>query len=259
MKKAGITFDFSVPSHGKSSEVPQPSDWSFYNPSSPVSPQLSSILIGSSFVIATGRDDRFDSSFLECFSNFVTVVTSISNKPFRSTSWSSRTRTFYFDGFECFFKELDLRRGRRVQVCSQRSTRAIDQYHPLCSLPTFGLTPTGSPFFAGTKLPSTKHSFHRSLSSSWSWVKKDRHNSRSVPSCSHCCSRLQQVLELLYSFGTSLHGAPVQRTQRIPSKHFLSSTGGRPPFGRRGCGGRCTLIFSHCLSVRCLQLIIPSS
>ena len=62
-----------------------------------------------------------------------------------------------FDGSEGLAEELDLRRGRRVQVCSQRSTRAIDQYHPLGSLAAFGLADFGAPFLAGAKLPSMKH------------------------------------------------------------------------------------------------------
>ena len=119
-----------------------------------ISPQLSSILVCGDLVVATGRDDRLDMSFLEGFPNSVTVVPSISNEPFWSGSRSTTTRTFYCDGFECFFEEFNLRRGRRVQVCPQRSTRTIGQYHPLCSLPAFGFARVESPFLQG-------QSYHR--------------------------------------------------------------------------------------------------
>jgi hypothetical protein len=238
MEEPCVTVDVSVPSHGKSSEIPQPSNGSFHDPPSPVTSQFSSILIGGCFVVAAGRDNGLNMSFLEGFPNLVTVVPAVSDKSFWPSPRPSRTRTFHFDGVERFLKERDLRRGRRVQVCSQRSTRAIDQYHPLCSLPAFGLTHRESPFFAGAKLPSAKHSFHRIFSLSCNWVRNARQSSRSVPSCSHCWSRLQHVLGLPYSFGSSLQGAPVQRIQRIPLKHFRASTRGRPPFGRGAGGGR---------------------
>jgi hypothetical protein len=51
----------------------------------------------------------------------------------------------------------------------------------------------------------------------------------STPVSSHCLSRRQQVLGLPYRRGNSLHWAPVQRIQRMPSTQRRSSTRGRPP------------------------------
>jgi hypothetical protein len=51
----------------------------------------------------------------------------------------------------------------------------------------------------------------------------------STPVSSHCLSRRQQVLGLPYRRGHSLHWAPVQRIQRMPSTQRRSSTRGRPP------------------------------
>jgi hypothetical protein len=56
------------------------------------------------------------------------------------------------------FQEGDLRRGCRAQVCSQPSTRAIDQNPPLCALAALGLADLGPPFWARAMLPSAKHS-----------------------------------------------------------------------------------------------------
>jgi hypothetical protein len=76
------------------------------------------------------------------------------------------------------------------------------------------------------------------LSSSWSWTRNARHNFRSTPLSSHSLSRRQQVLGLPYRRGSSLHGAPVQRIQRMPSKQRRLLTRGRPPLGRGFGGGR---------------------
>jgi hypothetical protein len=107
MEEPCVTADVSVPSHGKSSEISQPSNGSFHDPPSPVTSQFSSILVGSCFVVAAGRDDGLNMSFLEGFPNLVTVVPAVSNESFWSGPWPSRTRTFYLDGVERFLKELD--------------------------------------------------------------------------------------------------------------------------------------------------------
>jgi hypothetical protein len=74
---------------------------------------------------------------------------------------------------------------------------------------------------------------------------------RRVPSSSHCRSLRQQVLGLAYRpfLGNSLQGAPVQRTQRIPSNTLRSLFQGLPPFLPLFNSGRCGFTFSHCLSV----------
>ena len=107
----------------------------------------------------------------------------------------------------------------------------------------------GALFFAGAKLPSTEHSSQRIF---WRWlssVRNARHSAKSTPVSSHRRSRRQQVVALPYLGGSSLHGAPVQRTHRMPSKHRRESARGQPPWGRRFSRGRCGRIRSHCGSV----------
>ncbi len=146
MEKSCVTVDVSVPSHRKSSEIPQPTNRSFHDPSLPVASQFSAILVGGYFVVTASRNDGLDMSFLEGFANLVAVVPSVCDEPFWPGPRPTWTRAFHFDCFERFLKEFDLRWGRRVQVCSQRSTRAIDQYHLLRSLTAFGLAHAESPF-----------------------------------------------------------------------------------------------------------------
>jgi hypothetical protein len=70
-----------------------------------------------------------------------------------------------------------------------------------------------------------------------------------VPSASQSRSRRQHVVGLPYRRGNSLHGAPVHKIQRIPSKHWRSSARGRPPRGDGRFPGRCARTAAHCASV----------
>jgi hypothetical protein len=134
-------------------------------------------------------------------------------------------------------------------VCSQRSTRAIDQKHPLGALALLGLADAGAPPFAGAKLPSPKHSSQRTFSASFKSASKPRQSASNVPSSSHCRSRRQQVLELPYFRGSALQGAPVHRIHRMPSKHLRGSAGGRPPRDWPLRRGRRGAIRAHCASL----------
>jgi hypothetical protein len=102
---------------------------------------------------------------------------------------------------------------------------------------------------AGMKLPSAKHSSQRNFCWSLSWARKARPSFRSTPVSSHRLSRRQQVLGLPYRRGSSLHCAPVQRIQRMPSRQRRSSMRGRPPRGDTFGWGRWTWIASHCCFV----------
>lgn len=117
-------------------------------------------------------------------------------------------------------EERDFLRGRRVQVGSQRSARAPR-----------GLADLGPPFVAGMKRPSATHASQRSFCWSLSWAKKARQRVSNTPIASHCFRRHQQVRGLPSRRGSSRHGAPVQRLQRMPSTHRRSATRGRPPRG----------------------------
>jgi hypothetical protein len=73
-------------------------------------------------------------------------------------------------------------------------------------------------------------------------------------------SRSWTVLFLPYRSGSSFQGAPVQRIQRIPSKHLRSSAGGRPALisFRQAlflCRKYC-LTLSPCSSVSLLHSIV---
>lgn len=229
-------------------EVAQPGVRPFDDPASAVAPEPAADLMCRFRVVRPLRDNRFDPERGEPFANAVAVVAAIGDqsvrvapRPPRSVRPADRNRA------EGGFEEADFRWVRRVQVCSQRSTPAIDQYHPLCALAALGGPDSGPPFFAGAKLPSTKHSFQRIFSRSFRSARNARLGSSSVPSASHRRSRRQHVVGLPNWGNGSLHGAPVHSAQRMPSKHLRSSAGGRPPRSRRGRLGRCSSMRAHCL------------
>jgi hypothetical protein len=76
-----------------------------------------------------------------------------------------------------------------------------------------------------------------------------------VPDSAQRHRRRCTVLFEPYRSGNSLHGAPVQRIHKIPSKHWRSPAGGRPPLRERFRLGRCGSIAFHCLSVTRRQAI----
>src|SRR5215218_5405390 len=133
------------------------------------------------------------------------------------------------DVVERLFEECDLRRGSLLHAYSERSTLAICQNHKLRPLAAFGLAHTVAPFFAVTNMPSTKHSFQRILRASLSWSRKARQRFKRTSLSAHSERRRWTADFEPYRSGSSLHGAPVQSIQSMPSKHWRLLSGGRPP------------------------------
>lgn len=127
------------------------------------------------------RDDQLDASLRQPFPQRVAVVGFVSDYVLGASAWSSGTELADADHLKGDLRELDLRRGRRVQVNSERSTPAINQYHKFRSLPSLGLSDFKAPFFALKKVPSMKHSFQRMCWRSLSWLRKARQRFSSVP------------------------------------------------------------------------------
>jgi hypothetical protein len=225
MKEPGIRRDQALIAHDEAAKVPQPGKGPFDKPPATITAQLTSILMGGPRMVAARRDNRVNATPGQSRPQRMAVIPPIGDQPLG-------------------------RRGSRLQVCSQRSTRAIDQNHPLRALAPLGLPDLGAPSFAATKLPSAKHSSQRSFCWSFSWAKKARQSVSNTPLSSQALSRRQHVLGLPYRRGSSLHWAPVQRPQRMPSKQRRSATRGRPPRGDDGGRGRWPRMTSHCSLVR---------
>ena len=237
----------------------QPGERALDDPTMAVAPEFPPVLMRRVRVVLRRRDDRIDPSLRQPCPQPVAVVAAIQNQAIGLRSRPARAmRSSHPDRVDRLFEELDLARTGRAQVCSQRSTLAIDQKHPLGALALLGFADSGAPFFAGAKLPSPKHSSQRTFSASFNSARNTLHRANSVPSSSHCRSRRQQVVELPYFRGSAFHGAPVHRIHRMPSRHLRGSAGGRPPRGFRLRRGRCGAIRAHCASLsRPLNAMAP--
>lgn len=237
-------------------KVLQPRICPFDDPSALVASMLSPVLMCRHSVVLPPRDDRLDLTLDQQRSRRVAVIGAVCNQPLR-LMWATAltAATFHFDAIERLFEKFDFRGGSLLHAKSSRSTLAICQYHKLRPLAAFGLAHTVAPFFATTNMPSTKHSFQRILRASLSWSRKARHKFKRAPLSAHSERRRWTALLEPYLSGSSLHGAPVQRIHSMPSKHWRSLSGGRPPrlFSLRL--GSWASINSHCLSVTARQAI----
>ena len=237
-------------------EVLQPRVGALDDPSALVPSEFASILMRRHPVVPTRRDDRLDVTFDQQRTRRIAVLTTVCNQPLRLVrSASLPTSPLDLHRVESAFEQFNFRRGSRLHAYSERSTRAICQYHKLCPLAAFGLAHTLAPFFAVTNMPSTKHSFQRILRASLSWSRKARHKFKRTSLSAHSQRRRWTALFEPYRSGSSLHGAPVQRIHKMPSKHWRLLSGGRP---LRLSGlrlGRWASINLHCLSVTARQAI----
>jgi hypothetical protein len=236
--------------HDQTPKMTEPRNRPLHHPTASVTAQLASILMRGAAVIRALGDDRRDALLGELLAQWVAIIASIQHQALGLAPRATRA-VCAFDGnaVQTVREQFHFRRGRRVQVCSQRSTRAIDQNQALCAFATLGLADFRPPFFAGAKVPSAKHSSQRIFSWSFKSARKARHRFSNTPEASQARKRRQQVLGLPYCFGKALHGAPVHRIHKMPSKQRRCGTGGRPPFGLGFTGGSSAPMRAHCWSV----------
>ena len=236
-------------SDNESAKTSQPSEGSLDYISSPVAILESVVLpVDVSIVLPMGRK-KVDASLSELFSMGIAVIRLVSDHSRRSRFGSAGSFFRDLDVCDDLLQEPDLSGRGRVGMASQRNTLAIDHHQVLRSLASLGFPDSRAPFFAGMKVASTKDSSQSRTPSASNSERKARHMSLRTPASCQSLKRRQHVEGWGYSSGRSCHLAPVLRTQRIPSKHGRSGTGGRPPFGLGGRGGINGLIFSHCSSV----------
>src|SRR5215204_5977264 len=257
MDKCFKVLNLALIARNEAAEVLQPRVRALDNPPPLVTPQFPPVLVRRLPVVPALRDDRLDLALDQQRPRRVAVVAAVGDEPLRLVRPASLLPAppLHFDAVERPFKEFDLRRGSRLHEYSERSTLAIRQNHKLRPLAAFGLAHTVAPFFAVTNMPSTKHSFQRILRESLSWSRNARHKFRSAPLSAHAERRRWTADFEPYLGGNSLHGAPVHRIQRMPSKHWRSLNGGRPPHRLRLRLGSCTSMSFHCLSVTARQAI----
>ena len=246
MKECIIHRNIAIPADNQSAIISEPGEGSFNLPTTFITPQLATIMVLLLLIVAPVRANQFNTSTSQTLSKWVAIVTFVSNQSLRSFSWTTSAFSWHGDVVQRLFEEFDFARRRRVQVVSKRNTLAVDHHHPLRAFAPLGLADTFAPFFAGAKLPSTKASDQSNWPFSSSSERKDRQASSQMSCSSQSLSLRQQVEGLGYRFGKSAQGAPVRRTQRIPSKTLRLSAQGLPPFLVGFSLGKSFSIFFHC-------------
>ena len=204
-------------SNNNSPEVLKPSKQALDFPSTPIAPELSSILGRRPFTSSAVRRDHLDAALLQkLLIKTVAVIGFIANKLVRRISGKTTVdgclNKLYFMGRSAF------------HVSGDRKTTSVCDCQDLGAFAALCLADSKTPFFAGAKQPSMNASrisiwprSYRSSTSSWAMRWK-------IPSRSHCWNQRWQVWYGGYRWGRSFQGAPVRRIHRMP---FITSRGSR--------------------------------
>ena len=249
MKERIIHDNITIPADNQSAIIAKPRKSPLDLIATFISPHFAAIVVLLLLVHASVRANHINAPPFQSLAKSVTVVSLVGNQTFWIFSGSPPAFSRHSNIVQRLFEQLDFRRGRTVQVVSQRNTFAVDHHHPLRALAPLGWADTLAPFFAGAKLPSANASDQSIWPFASSWARNARQASSQTSCSSHNLSRRQQVEGLGYCPGKSAQGAPVRSTQSIPSRTFRLSAHGLPPrldFVGVGSNGS---IFSHCACV----------
>ena len=218
-------------------EVLQPPVGSLDAVSPLVTPEFPAVLCGRPHAAAAMRADQIDTTFLQSFTERVTVSGPVVDQMLRSS--------FHFLMVHQVFDQSDFGGAGTVDLCGERKSVAVGEDHDLAALAAFRVA-ARAPFFARTNVPSASASPRSS--NTCSSVDQISANS---PERLHSCSRRQHVEEDGNSFGKSCHRAPLRSNQRIPSRHRRGEQGGRPPSGFGIYSGNNSATKFHCSSESC--------
>ena len=157
MNEGAVEVEPSFMPHHQAAEIEQPGDGAFDDPAVAIAAQLA-IVLPPLPPVATMRHDQVDAAPLEPLPKGAGVVAAVRHEALglhaRATGPTAGDRDLGEDAL----READLGHRGSFQANSERKTRALDQYHELRALTLACLADAGSPFFAGAKVPSTKHS-----------------------------------------------------------------------------------------------------
>jgi hypothetical protein len=247
MKERLVNSCGAIPTYHQSAEVAEPGDGALDDPTMAVPAQSATVLSRGPHPIPLVRCNQFDAPTVQSFAQRIAVIGLVANHPLRLLAGPATRRDP--DRGERFLRKSDFRRGRRVQVLSQRNTRAVDHHHPLRPLAPLGFADFVAPFLAGAKLPSTNDSLHFNCWRSFSSPRNVRQIFNQMSCSSQSRSLRQQVEGWGYSLGKYFQGAPLRRIHMIPSNTRRFPAHGRPPRGCLGGRGSRGSIFFHCCSV----------
>src|SRR3970040_1524270 len=126
MKERLVNGYGTIPAHNQAAEVAEPSDRALDDPTATVAAQGTSVLRGRPDAPASVRSNQFDAPTVKALAQRIAVISLVADHSLRFLAGAAPRRDP--DRGERFLREFDFRRGRRVQVLSQRNTRAVDHH-----------------------------------------------------------------------------------------------------------------------------------
>jgi hypothetical protein len=252
MNKAGKSTIIVFQTGQNPAELVEPCEQALDLPAAFVPTQITAILGWRPDAIALVRRDHLDAAVCEPFIERITVIGAIPDKSFGSS---------HGDGLiEGSVDKRDFMWASRSRVQGDWKTCSVRNCHELRTFAALGLSHFAPPFFATMKVPSMKHS-DKSMSPRSSRSRANAVSNRSsVPSLTQRLNRRKHVAYDGYRSGKSAQGAPVRKTQRMPSMTARSScsTGLPRPSARRIGGGMSGDRTAHCSSARNFLLVISA-
>jgi hypothetical protein len=187
MEEALINYKQAFVPHNQTSKIAQPGKGSFDFPSAFIAVPKSLRLFSFVFPVSSERSKKAYTSDSQGLSQFVRVVSLISNQVFGSCLGTTPALAGDFDRLQGFFCQGYFRWRCRGNGASQRNTLAVDHHQPLRAFPPLGFPDCRAPFFAGAKLASMKASCQSNTPAVSSWERKVRHT------CNQTSSSVQRL------------------------------------------------------------------
>src|SRR5688572_16141287 len=222
LDQSQIIFSMVLVPHNQAAEVVEPSEQTFHFPSSLETAQRPSVL-GLVFrpPVLFVRRNHLRAKLLEhLLVEPVAVVSFVTNQTFGHIGHKA---LFHRRGHQLHFS-----RASTLCAYGDRKTVAVRNRHEFAALPPLSFSHAEPPFFAGTNVPSMKHSRRsRPPRSLRSWA-------TASSTCSSTLERTQfwnrrcTVWYGPYCGGRSCQRAPVRKIQRMPLSTLRRSLQGRP-------------------------------
>ena len=234
----------------EAAEVMQPGKQPLYLPSPLVATQRPAVLGGGlNAVVAVGRDQLY-ALRSQLPIEAIAVISSVPDESLRGLLGEPLIESVLDKG--------DFMRVSRRRVRGDWNTSAVCHCHELRTLAPLGLAHCGAPFFAATKVASTKHSRRSSLPRLRKSSASASSTPRNTPERTHCWKRLWQVWYGGKRSGKSCQRAPDRKIHKIPFNTSRSSHRGLPlPSNRRPGLGISGLMINHCFSLSSSRRAMP--
>lgn len=234
----------------ETTEVVQPGEQSLHLPSPLVATQRSAVLSGGLAAVVAVRRDQLYALGSQLPIEAIAVISSVPDESLRGLFGEALLESALDKG--------DFMRVSRRRVRGDWNTSAVCHCHELRTLTPLGLAHGSAPFFAATKVASTKHSLRSNLPRLRRSSASASSTPRSTPERTHCWKRLWQVWYGGKRSGKSCQRAPDRKIHKMPFNTSRSSRRGLPlPSCRRPGFGMSGLMIDHCFSLSSSRRAMP--